>query len=83
MNWFATYDKYIHIISDSESDPYRGLEEDLTDESIVWSVLRRARIDDGYFNAALVAFDAWTTGNPSIRHKITATSIIYKNLVII
>lgn len=81
MNWFQIFERRLRVVVDEE-DPYYALLETQRDEDIVWSVLRREKADDGYFNAALVAFDAWVGSCPGIKYKSTRDSILYENLIL-
>ena len=82
MNWFALYDKHLHVVLDA-SDPYFSVQENLDEETIVWSILRKSKFDDGLFNAAHVALDAWLISNPSVKYITKGRDIIYTNIIII
>ena len=81
MNWIDIFDKYIRIITD-KTDPYYALLVDQTEEDIVWSVIRKAGIDDGHFQSAHTVFDTWTIFNPAIQYKLKGTQVIYTNLIV-
>ena len=82
MNWFEIFYRRIHIVADAE-DPYHTVQQEMNEEDIVWSVLRRERIDDNEFNKACVAFDAWVSSNPTIKYSYKNKIIVYENIIII
>lgn len=82
MNWIDIFDKHIHIVADN-TDVYYPLLADQAEEDIVWSIIRKAGIDDGQFQAAQTSFDTWTIFNPAIQYKLKGTQVIYTNLIVL
>jgi hypothetical protein len=82
MQWFDIFDKHLRIVTDT-TDVYYSLKEELDDEDIVWSVIRKAKIDDSYFATAHTAFDTWTICHPTIEYKWNGSRIVYTNILVL